>query len=83
MKRPEIGDQVYLREDSKEEEVGAVREVHDKDIVIYIENVGDVTLSADQVKAVHSGKVILDEHKLTPKVRDAIAHAHDREEPGL
>ena len=83
MKRPEIGDQVYLREDPSEEEVGAVREVHDKDIVVYFENVGDMTLTADMVKAVHSGKVILDESKLTPKVRDAVKHAHDREEPGL
>jgi hypothetical protein len=81
MKRPEIGDQVYTREDG--EEVGAVREVHDKDIVVYFENHGDVTLTADQVRAVHAGKVILDEAKLPQKVRDSIAHAHDREEPGV
>jgi hypothetical protein len=81
MKRPEIGDQVYTREDG--EEVGAVREVHDKDIVVYFENLGDVTLTADQVRAVHTGKVILEEGKLPAKVREGIAHAHDREEPGV
>ena len=81
MKRPDIGDQVYLREDG--EEVGAVRDVHDKDIVVYFENHGDVTLTADQVRAVHPGKVILDEGALPQKVRDGIRHAHDREEPGL
>ena len=81
MKRPEIGDQVYLHEDG--EEVGAVRDVHDKDLVVYFENLGDVTLSADQVRAVHTGKVILDEATLPQKVRDGIRHAHDREEPGL
>jgi hypothetical protein len=81
MKRPDIGDQVYTREDG--EEVGAVREVHDKDIVVYFENLGDITITADQVRAVHAGKVILDEGKLTARVRDGIAHAHDREEPGV
>lgn len=81
MKRPEIGDQVYTREDG--EEIGAVREVLDKELVVYFENVGDVTLTADQVRAVHSGKVILDEASLPAKVRASIAHAHDREEPGL
>jgi hypothetical protein len=81
MKRPEIGDQVYMREDG--EEVGAVRDVQDKELVVYFENVGDVTLTADQVVAVHAGKVIIDETTLAAKVRAGIKHAHDREEPGL
>lgn len=81
MKRPEIGDQVYIREDG--DELGAVREVFDKELVVYFENVGDVTLTADQVRAVHTGKVILEEETLPAKVRAAIKHAHDREEPGL
>jgi hypothetical protein len=81
MKRPEIGDQVYTREDG--DEVGAVREVHDKELVVYFENLGDFTITADQVRAVHAGKVILDEPRLPARIRDGIAHAHDREEPGV
>jgi hypothetical protein len=81
MKRPEIGDQVYTREDG--DEIGAVREVHDKELVVYFENLGDFTITADQVRAVHTGKVILDEVRLPSRIRDGIAHAHDREEPGV
>ena len=40
-------------------------------------------VTADQVAAVHEGKVILDADVLDVGLRDAIQHAHDREEPGV
>jgi len=81
MRRPHIGDQVYLQEDG--DEIGAVRDVRDKDLIVYVEGTGDFIVTADQVTAVHAGKVILDLSALDVALRDAIQHAHDREEPGV
>ena len=78
-----VGDQVYLDEGG--EEFGAVREVtsgHRSEVVIYVENAGDFTVSAEAIRSVHDGKVLLDRQRLDQQLRDAIAHAHDREEPG-
>jgi hypothetical protein len=79
----EIGYQVYLDEGG--EEFGAVREVvpgRRSEVVIYVENAGDFTVSADAIRSVHDGKVVLDPRHLDERLRDAIAHAHDLEEPG-
>ena len=83
LKAIEIGFQVYLDEGG--EEFGAVREVapggHDE-IVIYVENAGDFTVAGRAVRSVHDGKVLLDRRHLDQRLCDAIAHAHEREEPG-
>jgi hypothetical protein len=67
------------------EEFGAVREVSPggrPELVIYVENAGDFTVPLSAVDAVHSEKVILNCAKLERRLRHAIGHAHDREEPG-
>jgi hypothetical protein len=65
------------------EEFGAVRDVNDDTIVVYVENAGDFTIPRSAIRAVHSQKVVVDCAVLDPDVRAAIGHAHDAEEPGL
>jgi hypothetical protein len=79
----EIGFQVYAVEGG--EEFGAVRgyEPHANGLVIYIENAGDFVVPLAAVQRVHDGKVIVDVGQLDARLRAAIAHAHDREEPGV
>jgi hypothetical protein len=80
----EIGFQIYVSDGG--EEFGAVRAVapdHRDELVIYVENAGDFTVSFDAVESVHSSKVILNCAKLDPRLRRAIGHAHDAEVPGL
>jgi hypothetical protein len=77
----EIGYQVFSEDGS--EDFGAVRYVVPNDrpeIVIYIENSGEFTIPLTAVKAVHSGKVLLDLARLPIEVRRAIGSAHSREE---
>jgi hypothetical protein len=65
---------------------GAVRQVkpHGRpEFVVYVENAGDFTVSLAAVRAVHSGKVIVDRGKLDAKLRRAIGHAHDAEDPNI
>jgi hypothetical protein len=67
------------------EEFGAVRVVvpdSRPEIVIYVENAGDFTVPLSAVEAVHSGKVVVNCAKLDHKLRRAIGHAHEKEEPG-
>ena len=64
-------------------EFGSVIEVSTKHLRIYVENAGEFDVPLAAVTAVHSKKVILDIAKLDPKLKAAIRHAHDREEPGL
>jgi hypothetical protein len=75
----EVGYQVYVTEGG--EEFGAVRAVTPHELVVYVENTGDFKVGAEAVKSVHDGKVILDPARVHPALREAIAHAHDREEP--
>jgi hypothetical protein len=80
----EIGFQTYVSDGG--EEFGAVRALppdRGDELVIYVENAGDFTVSVDAVESVHSGKVILNCAKLDPRLRRAIGHAHEAEEPGL
>jgi hypothetical protein len=49
--------------------------------VIYVENAGEFVVPLDAVESVHSQKVILNCAKLDPRLRQAIGHAHDTEEP--
>ena len=78
----EVGYQAFVSDGG--EEFGAVREVSPNgrpELVIYVENAGDFLVPLSAVEAVHSQKVILDCGKLERRLRQAIGHAHDVEEP--
>jgi hypothetical protein len=77
-----IGFQVYAEEGG--ETFGAVRGLvpQTNALVVYVENAGDFEVPAEAVRRVHDGKVIVDVGRLDARLRAAIAHAHDREEPG-
>jgi hypothetical protein len=78
----EIGYQTFVSDGG--EEFGAVREVSPNgrpELVIYVENAGDFVVPLSAVEAVHSQKVILNCGKLERRLRQAIGHAHDAEEP--
>ena len=65
---------------------GAVRQVspHGRpELVIYVENAGDFTVPVTAVKAVDSGKVILQCGRLDLRRRKAIGHAHEDEDPRI
>lgn len=65
---------------------GAVRQVAPNgraELIVYVENAGDVAISMDAVKAVHAQKVIVDVNQLDERVRRAIRHAHDAEDPRI
>ena len=82
--RVEAGYQVFTEDGG--EEVGAVREVQPAgraEIVVYVENYGELLVPMTAVRSVHDGKVVLDVGALDPVARRAIAHAHDAERPGL
>ena len=66
-----------------DEGIGSVREIRHglPELLIYIENAGDFVIPLSAVKAVHSGKVILDGDRLELRVRNAIRHARDSEDP--
>lgn len=72
-----VGDVVFCREDGPS--VGAVRAVNAHALVIDIEGLGDVSIPADQIGAVHEGKVVLAFDKLSAEVQAAVAHANDDE----
>lgn len=59
---------------------GAVREIYPHEVVIFIENMGDVRISRDAIADVHYGKVLLDVEKLPDNVRAAIQRAHSAED---
>lgn len=66
-----------------QEGIGAVREVNDTSIVIYIENAGEFVVPRTAVKDVHSQKVILRPDRLDKRLLTAIGHEHDSEDPNL
>jgi len=77
-----VGFQVFTSDGT--DEFGAVRQVApagQPELVIYVENAGDFTVPLSAVDAVHSEKVILNCAKLDKRLRHAIGHAHDAEEP--
>ncbi len=78
--RIEVGFHAFPRDG--EEEFGAVRDVRpaDREIVINVEDLGDVPIPLDAVTDVLEQKVFVDVEKLEPRVRDAIARAHRDED---
>jgi hypothetical protein len=79
-----VGFQVFFEEGS--EECGGVRAVAPEgraEIIVYIENAGAFTIPVSAIRSAHDGKVVLNPAALDQSVLDSIAHAHDREEPGL
>ena len=78
----EVGYQAFVSDGG--EEFGAVREVSPNgrpELVIYVENAGEFVVPLSAVEAVHSQKVVLTCRKLDHRLRQAIGHAHDAEEP--
>ena len=63
--------------------IGAVHDVSDDRIQIYIENAGDFSIPRSAVHEVHFNKVVLDSRKLDKKVLAAIARAHNAEDNDL
>ncbi len=80
----EEGFEVFLSDGDKA--FGVVRQIspHGRpELVIYVENAGDFAVPLDAVQAVHSQKVILNWGKLDHRLRLAIDHAHDAEDPNI
>ena len=80
----EEGSEVFLSETGKP--FGAVREVRPDgrpEILVYIENAGDVAIPLEAVSAAHFQKVIVDGGKLDPGVRDSIRRAHKSEDRSI
>ncbi len=75
------GDMVFLAEGR--EGIGAVREVSEVGIVIYVENAGEFEIAMSAVRSAHDRKVVLDPAKVGAKVLAAVRHAHDGEDPAL
>jgi hypothetical protein len=78
------GFEVFASETGKP--FGAVRQVapHGRpELVIYVENSGEYTVPLAAVAAVHTQKVLLNVAKLDKRLRAAIGHAHDAEDPNI
>lgn len=78
---PRVDDQVFEREGG--EVFGAVRAVQPNgqpELLIYVENAGEFTVSLEAVSASHDGKVVLRAADLSDELRAAIRRAHEREE---
>ena len=78
----EVGYQAFVSDGG--EEFGAVREVSPNgrpELVIYVENAGEFVVPLTAVEAVHSQKVVLSCGNLERRLRQAISHAHEAEEP--
>lgn len=77
----EEGDDVFVHDGDKA--FGAVRRTTPDGLVVYVENAGDFTVSRTAVKEVEEGKVVLDCGKLEHRLRRAIGHAHEDEDPAI
>jgi len=72
-----IGDQLFQREDGAA--FGSVVGIHEHELLVEIEGVGQAVLPGVAIKAVHDGKLIVDISQLPAPLRTSIKHAHDRE----
>jgi len=77
----DVGYQTFVSDGG--EEFGAVRAVTPDFVLVWVENAGEFRVPMDAVQDVHSQKVIFDCRKLDRRIRAAIGHAHESEEPGL
>lgn len=75
------GAMVFLADGA--EAVGAVREVNENHITVFVENAGDFEVPRAAIASVHSGKVLLKASALSHTFLRAIRHAHDSEDPKL
>ena len=76
------GFEVFVADDA--EAFGAVRQVRPQgrpELVVYVENAGDFIVPLSAITAVHAQKVIVNRGKLDRRLRQAIGHAHDAEDP--
>ena len=76
----EVGYQAFVSDGG--EEFGAVRQVLPGELVVYVENTGDLVFPMQAVEKVHFGKVVFTADKLDEHLLEAIRRAHDAEEPG-
>lgn len=65
------------------EGIGAVRQVGNASLTLYVENSGEFEVPFTAVKAVHDQKVVLASSLLDKALLEAVSHAHDREDPKL
>jgi hypothetical protein len=79
--RIQDGDMVFVADG--EDGIGSVRRMlaDGKTLVVYIENGGDFEIPLGAVRAVHSGKVVLDLDHLPTPVLEAIGNARKSEYP--
>lgn len=77
----EIGNMVFFTEGK--EGIGAVREVRGDGFTLYVENAGEFFVPQSAVVRVHDGKVLVDRAKVDVKLREALKHTHDSEDPKL
>lgn len=75
------GDIVFLAEGS--EGIGAVRELESNHFILYVENAGEFEIPSSAITSIHDGKVLVDPAQVPARVLEAVAHAHDREDPNL
>ena len=62
---------------------GAVRRIFAGEFVVYVEGAGDFVIPLSAVKEVEDKKVVLDCAKLEHRLRRAIGHAHEGEDPAI
>ena len=79
MEKIEVGYSTFVADGA--DEFGAVRAVSPEGLVVYVENAGEFRVPLDAVRAVHFQKVVVDCRKLDRRLREAIGHAHDAEDP--
>jgi hypothetical protein len=72
-----IGDQLFDGEEGAA--FGAVVGIHEHELLVEIEGVGQSVLPGAAIRAVHDGKLIVDLGQLPAPLRASIKHAHDRE----
>ena len=77
----EAGFAVFVHDGDKA--VGAVREVLPDELVVYVENAGDFAVSRSAITEVLPEKVVLNCRKLETRLRRAIGHAHEHEDPTI
>ncbi len=82
--RIQEGFDVFVHDGDKS--FGAVRQISPDgrpEIVVYVEGAGDFVVPLSAVQDVHAEKVILHCGRIDHRLKAAIGHAHDAEDPRL